>query len=39
MRRLSFTKLDNGNVRQLGEISVDEGKTWTVEYDLEYRKK
>jgi hypothetical protein len=39
IRRLSFYNLDNGKVRQFGEISSDEGKTWTVEYDLEYRKK
>ncbi|HMX36255.1 MAG TPA: hypothetical protein PLK54_00595 [Ferruginibacter sp.] len=39
MRRLSFTKLSENKVRQLGERSDDEGKTWTVEYDLEYRRK
>lgn len=39
MRRLTFTKLSNDKVRQLGERSDDEGKTWTVEYDLEYRRK
>ena len=39
MRRLTFTKLSNDKVRQYGERSDDEGKTWTVEYDLEYRKK
>ncbi len=39
MRRLSFTKINNDKVRQLGERSDDEGKTWTVEYDLEYRRK
>jgi hypothetical protein len=39
MRRLTFTKLNNDKVRQLGERSDDEGKTWTTEYDLEYRRK
>jgi hypothetical protein len=39
MRRLTFTRINNNKVRQLGERSDDEGKTWTVEYDLEYRRK
>jgi hypothetical protein len=39
MRRLSFTKLSDDKVRQFGERSDDEGKTWTAEYDLEYRRK
>lgn len=39
MRKLTFTKIDNDKVRQLGERSDDEGKTWTTEYDLEYRRK
>lgn len=39
MRRLTFTKLSNDKVRQFGEKSDDEGKTWIVEYDLEYRRK
>lgn len=39
MRRLTFTKLSNDKVRQLGERSDDEGKSWTTEYDLEYRRK
>lgn len=39
IRRLTFYKLDNGNIRQHGEISTDDGKTFTNEYDLEYRKK
>ncbi len=39
MRRLTFTKLTNDKVRQFGEKSDDEGKTWVVEYDLEYRRK
>jgi hypothetical protein len=39
MRRLTFTKLSTDKVRQLGERSDDDGKTWTTEYDLEYRRK
>jgi len=39
MRRLTFTKLSVDKVRQLGERSDDGGKTWTIEYDLEYRRK
>jgi hypothetical protein len=39
IRKLTFFKLKEGKVRQLGEISNDDGKTWTVEYDLEYRPK
>ena len=39
MRRLTFTKLSDDKVRQLGEKSEDEGKTWVTEYDLEYRRK
>lgn len=38
-RRLSFTRLGDNRVRQLGEKSDDGGKTWTTEYDLEYRRK
>lgn len=39
MRRLTFTRLSDDKVRQLGERSDDGGKTWTTEYDLEYRRK
>lgn len=39
IRRLTFFKLKDGKVRQFGEISTDDGKTWTAEYDLEYRPK
>ena len=38
-RRLTFFKLGNNKVRQWGERSDDDGKTWTTEYDLEYRRK
>ena len=39
MRRLTFTKLSDDKVRQFGERSDDGGKTWSTEYDLEYRRK
>lgn len=39
MRRLTFTKLSGDKVRQFGERSDDQGKTWATEYDLEYRRK
>ena len=38
-RRMTFTRLDDGRVRQLGETSGDGGKTWTVAYDLIYVRK
>ena len=39
IRTITFFKLKDSKVRQLGEISNDDGKTWTTEYDLEYRPK
>ena len=39
IRRLTFFDLGIDKVRQLGEISKDKGATWSVEYDLEYRRK
>lgn len=38
-RRLTFYNLGPDKVRQHGEITKDEGKTWKTEYDLEYRRK
>jgi hypothetical protein len=38
MRRMTFTKMGNDKVRQFGERSDDEGKTWAAEFDLEYRR-
>ena len=35
-RRLSFFNVNENEVRQLGEISFDKGKTWTTEYDFKY---
>jgi len=39
IRRLSFSKLSADKVRQLGEISKDNGNSWSTEYDLEYRRR
>ena len=36
--RLTFSKNDDGTVRQFAEISNDQGKTWTVSYDFKYVK-
>jgi hypothetical protein len=38
-RRMTFSKLEPGKVRQLGEVSNDGGKTWSTAYDLIYVKK
>jgi len=38
-RRLTFFDLGPDKVRQFAEISKDNEKTWTTEYDLEYRRK
>lgn len=37
--RLTLTPMPDGSVRQLGENSLDGGKTWTTQYDLTYRRK
>jgi len=37
--RMTFSKLDPDKVRQHGESSTDEGKTWKTDFDLEYRRK
>jgi hypothetical protein len=39
IRKLTFFNLSKDKVRQLGEISKDNGVTWKTEYDLEYRRK
>jgi hypothetical protein len=39
VQRLTFTKMPDGRVRQLGEQSSDGGKTWTTGYDFYYVKK
>ncbi|HEX7288510.1 MAG TPA: hypothetical protein VF532_20165 [Candidatus Angelobacter sp.] len=38
-RKMTFSKLGSDKVRQLGEMSTDGGKTWTVAYDLIYVRK
>lgn len=37
--RMTFFNLGKDQVRQLGEQSTDGGKTWTVTYDLTYRRR
>lgn len=39
LAKMTFSKLPNGDVRQFGENSTDEGKTWVVAFDLIYSKK
>jgi len=34
--RMTFSRLENGDVRQHGENSSDEGKTWTTTFDFTY---
>jgi hypothetical protein len=36
--RMTFTPQPNGDVRQQGEVSVDEGKNWAASFDFTYRK-
>ncbi len=36
LAKMTFTKLPNGDVRQHGENSTDEGKTWTTTFDFMY---
>jgi hypothetical protein len=38
-RRVAFSKLPGGRVRQLSEASSDGGRTWATEYDFTYRSK
>jgi len=39
IRRLTFYNLSPDRVRQVGEITKDNGNSWSTEYDLEYRRK
>ncbi len=39
IRKLTFFNLSNDKVRQLGEISKNNGISWQTEYDLEYRRR
>lgn len=36
LARMTFSKLPDGNVRQHGEASTDEGKTWSTTFDFKY---
>ena len=38
-RHLTFSKLPEGKVRQFSQASVDNGKSWTTEYDFVYAKR
>lgn len=35
--RMTYSKLPDGSVRQLGELSTDHGATWTKSFDFNYR--
>lgn len=39
INRMTFSKLADGSVRQHGEASTDEGKTWTTTFDFIYVRK
>ncbi|MEP6901041.1 MAG: tetratricopeptide repeat protein [Actinomycetota bacterium] len=39
LQKLTFSKIDENTVRQLFEASADDGKTWTIAYDLKYVRK
>ena len=39
LAKMTFSKLPNGDVRQFGENSADDGKTWTTSFDLIYSRK
>jgi hypothetical protein len=39
VNKLTFFNLGADKVRQLGELSKDKGRTWSTQYDLEYRRK
>ena len=36
LNRMTFAKVENGNVRQHGETSTDDGKTWSTTFDFKY---
>jgi len=39
LAKMTYTKLPNGDVRQHGENSTDDGKTWATTFDFTYSKK
>jgi hypothetical protein len=36
--RMSYTALDQNTVRQFGEVSTDQGLTWSTSFDFTYRR-
>jgi hypothetical protein len=38
MVRMTYSKNEDGSVRQLGQQSTDDGKTWGPSFDFTYRK-
>jgi hypothetical protein len=39
LTRMTYTSAADGSVRQLGETSSDDGKTWTPNFDFTYRRR
>lgn len=39
LNRMTFSKLPGGDVRQHGESSIDDGKSWTTTFDFTYTRK
>ena len=39
IQKMTFFNLGPNKVRQFGESSTDEGKTWKTDFDLEYRRR
>ncbi|MEQ1603393.1 MAG: tetratricopeptide repeat protein [Pyrinomonadaceae bacterium] len=39
LAKMTFSRLPNGDVRQFGENSADDGKTWTTSFDLTYSRR
>ena len=39
LQRMSYRPQPDGSVRQVGEVSNDQGKTWNAGYDYTYRRR
>lgn len=39
LQEMSYVPQTDGSVRQIGRISIDDGKTWTAGYDYTYRRR
>jgi hypothetical protein len=39
VQRISWTRLEDGRVRQLWEATTDGGKTWTIAFDGLYKRR